>query len=177
VALYPLCTHEIERGRIAADQPGRAPWANASAGPGWTGRTSLRIRRLGVRVPPSALAGQTRRSDSRQRLRMAHAATDDGSEPRPASQAVRCRIRLFGRSRAPLRRRRRPSCGRPRGPSLAGRHHRAETVATRAIRQHQGPTGLHTLLLPPHRESLTTARATRPRRMQPTTGQIRGCRP
>jgi len=57
--LYPLCTHEIERGRIAADQPGRAPWANASAGPGWTARTRLRIRRSAAPLLALLLAPTT----------------------------------------------------------------------------------------------------------------------
>jgi hypothetical protein len=56
LGLYPSCTHEVGPGRLASDRSGRSTWANDSGGLGRTARPRLRIRRLGVRVPPSAPA-------------------------------------------------------------------------------------------------------------------------
>jgi len=65
---------------------------------------------------------------------MAHAATDDGSEPRPASQAVRCRIRLFARSRGadPAGAAARPAGGAP-GAVLARAAHARSGPRRRSV--------------------------------------------
>jgi hypothetical protein len=53
-AVCPSCIHMVRPGPADTNCSGGPTWAGASIGPRLTARTSLRIRRLGVRVPPSA---------------------------------------------------------------------------------------------------------------------------
>ena len=64
---YYLATQIDGRVRYQADGLDPAPdlkWSNGSEATGWTIGIALRIRRLGVRIPPSALVGDVTLPDS-----------------------------------------------------------------------------------------------------------------
>jgi hypothetical protein len=64
--VYPSCTHEVGRHRLAADCSGLSTWATAAAGLGRTARMSLRIRTSGGPSPgfSAALEGQAEHEES-----------------------------------------------------------------------------------------------------------------